>query len=104
MRVCFCYCSYIPSQSDDVLQYLQNYAEHFDLLKHIHFNTTVIEVTKAVDFKETGKWNVCTQSQGEQPKTEVSFDNYIYYLFTYGYLWILMGTQALKRRLSSGER
>eukprot|EP00057_Strongylocentrotus_purpuratus_P034525 XP_795573.2 PREDICTED: dimethylaniline monooxygenase [N-oxide-forming] 2 [Strongylocentrotus purpuratus] len=71
----FSYPRHVPPflTSDDVLQYLQNYAEHFNLLKHIHFNTTVIEVTKAVDFKETGKWNVCTQAQGEQPKTE-TFD------------------------------
>ncbi|XP_041476579.1 flavin-containing monooxygenase 5-like [Lytechinus variegatus] len=59
--------------SDDVVQYLQSYAEHFDLMKHVHFNTSVVEVTKSQDYEKTGRWNVCTQSQGEEPKTE-SFD------------------------------
>ncbi|XP_059889857.1 LOW QUALITY PROTEIN: dimethylaniline monooxygenase [N-oxide-forming] 4 [Delphinus delphis] len=45
--------------------YLQEFAEHFDLLKYIRFRTTVCSVTKRPDFSETGQWDVVTETEGE---------------------------------------
>uniref|UniRef100_A0A8C0LU09 Flavin-containing monooxygenase n=1 Tax=Canis lupus familiaris TaxID=9615 RepID=A0A8C0LU09_CANLF len=46
--------------------YLQEFAEHFDLLKYIRFRTTVCSVTKRPDFSETGQWDVVTETEGKQ--------------------------------------
>ncbi|NP_001127523.1 dimethylaniline monooxygenase [N-oxide-forming] 4 [Pongo abelii] len=46
--------------------YLQEFAEHFDLLKYIQFKTTVHSVTKRPDFSETGQWDVVTETEGKQ--------------------------------------
>nr|XP_054291755.1 dimethylaniline monooxygenase [N-oxide-forming] 4 isoform X3 [Pongo pygmaeus] len=46
--------------------YLQEFAEHFDLLKYIQFKTTVRSVTKRPDFSETGQWDVVTETEGKQ--------------------------------------
>ncbi|XP_030848924.1 dimethylaniline monooxygenase [N-oxide-forming] 5 [Strongylocentrotus purpuratus] len=56
---------------EDVRNYYIRYAEEFDLIKHIQFNTTVVEVTKTPDFRETGRWNVCTQHEDGQPQSEI---------------------------------
>ncbi|XP_004688177.1 PREDICTED: dimethylaniline monooxygenase [N-oxide-forming] 4 [Condylura cristata] len=48
--------------------YLQEFAEHFDLLKYIRFRTTVCSVTKRPDFSETGQWEVITDTEGKQEK------------------------------------
>ncbi|KAM5239073.1 dimethylaniline monooxygenase [N-oxide-forming] 4 [Ctenodactylus gundi] len=45
--------------------YLQKFAEHFDLLKYIRFKTTVCNVTKCPNFAETGQWIVVTESEGK---------------------------------------
>ncbi|XP_047695655.1 dimethylaniline monooxygenase [N-oxide-forming] 4 isoform X1 [Prionailurus viverrinus] len=45
--------------------YLQEFAEHFDLLKYIRFRTTVCSVTKRPDFSETGQWDVVTETEGK---------------------------------------
>ncbi|XP_023393336.1 dimethylaniline monooxygenase [N-oxide-forming] 4 isoform X2 [Pteropus vampyrus] len=50
--------------------YLQEFAEHFDLLKYIRFRTTVCSVTKRPDFSETGQWDVVTETEGKRD-TEV---------------------------------
>ncbi|XP_004626970.1 dimethylaniline monooxygenase [N-oxide-forming] 4 [Octodon degus] len=52
--------------------YLQEFAEHFGLLKYIHFKTTVCSVTKCPDFSETGQWNVVTETEGKH--TSAVFD------------------------------
>ncbi|XP_041378172.1 flavin-containing monooxygenase 5-like isoform X2 [Gigantopelta aegis] len=44
--------------------YLQNYAKHFDLIKHIHFKTKVLSVAKTNDYDVTGRWNVTTECSG----------------------------------------
>ncbi|KAM5203188.1 dimethylaniline monooxygenase [N-oxide-forming] 4 isoform 1-T3 [Hipposideros larvatus] len=46
--------------------YLQEFAEHFGLLKYIRFRTTVCSVTKRPDFSETGQWDVVTETEGKQ--------------------------------------
>ncbi|XP_030158867.1 dimethylaniline monooxygenase [N-oxide-forming] 4 [Lynx canadensis] len=48
--------------------YLQEFAEHFDLLKYIRFRTTVCSVTKRPDFSETGQWEVVTETEGKQDR------------------------------------
>ncbi|XP_039081301.1 dimethylaniline monooxygenase [N-oxide-forming] 4 isoform X1 [Hyaena hyaena] len=45
--------------------YLQEFAEHFDLLKYIRFRTTVCSVRKRPDFSETGQWDVVTETEGK---------------------------------------
>ncbi|CAH2311800.1 dimethylaniline monooxygenase [N-oxide-forming] 5-like [Pelobates cultripes] len=49
-----------------VLQYFRLYAEHFHLLKYIHFKTAVCKVEKRPDFTTTGQWTVITECNGEQ--------------------------------------
>ncbi|XP_004756755.1 dimethylaniline monooxygenase [N-oxide-forming] 4 isoform X1 [Mustela putorius furo] len=48
--------------------YLQEFAEHFDLLRYIRFRTTVRSVTKRPDFSETGRWDVVTETEGKQER------------------------------------
>ncbi|XP_023366611.1 dimethylaniline monooxygenase [N-oxide-forming] 4 isoform X2 [Otolemur garnettii] len=48
--------------------YLQEFAEHFDLLKYIQFKTTVCSVTKHPDFSNTGQWDVVTETEGKQER------------------------------------
>ncbi|KAF6292879.1 flavin containing dimethylaniline monooxygenase 4 [Rhinolophus ferrumequinum] len=50
--------------------YLQEFAEHFDLLKYIRFRTTVCSITKRPDFSETGQWDVVTETE-EKRETAV---------------------------------
>ncbi|ELW66618.1 Dimethylaniline monooxygenase [N-oxide-forming] 4 [Tupaia chinensis] len=48
--------------------YLHKFAQHFDLLKYIHFKTTVCSVTKHPEFSETGQWEVITETEGKQER------------------------------------
>ncbi|KAM6217616.1 LOW QUALITY PROTEIN: dimethylaniline monooxygenase [N-oxide-forming] 4 [Rhynchocyon petersi] len=48
--------------------YLQEFAEHFDLLKYIKFKTTVCSVTKRPDFSISGQWDVVTETEGKQDR------------------------------------
>ncbi|KAI8483285.1 hypothetical protein Bbelb_390260 [Branchiostoma belcheri] len=47
-----------------VYTYLQDYAQHFDLKKHIRFGTQVSRIQKTEDFDETGRWEVRTVQTG----------------------------------------
>ncbi|XP_078592483.1 dimethylaniline monooxygenase [N-oxide-forming] 2-like [Branchiostoma floridae x Branchiostoma japonicum] len=47
-----------------VYTYLQDYAQHFDLKKHIRFGTQVRRIEKTEDFDETGRWDVRTVQTG----------------------------------------
>ncbi|XP_019357457.1 PREDICTED: dimethylaniline monooxygenase [N-oxide-forming] 4-like [Gavialis gangeticus] len=49
-----------------LLDYFRMYAEHFDLLKYIHFKTTVHSVRKCPDFSASGQWEIVTEANGEQ--------------------------------------
>ncbi|KAM5148390.1 flavin-containing monooxygenase 5-like [Mantella aurantiaca] len=60
------YPNYMPNSK--VLQYFQKYAEHFQLLKYIHFKTAVCSIRKHADFLTTGQWDVVTESEGKQEK------------------------------------
>ncbi|KAL8177376.1 UNVERIFIED_CONTAM: dimethylaniline monooxygenase [Gekko kuhli] len=46
-------------------EYIQMFAEHFDLLKYIKFKTLVIHVRKCPDFPITGQWEVETEMGGQ---------------------------------------
>ncbi|KAI1892029.1 hypothetical protein AGOR_G00149780 [Albula goreensis] len=51
------------------LQYLRLYAAHFDLLKHIRFQTTVCAVKQMPDFSDSGQWEVETENkEGEKER------------------------------------
>lgn len=55
--------------NSQLLQYFRLYAEHFDLLKHISFQTTVKSVTQRPDFSVSGQWDVVTVNRnGEEDK------------------------------------
>uniref|UniRef100_A0A8C5J4T9 Flavin-containing monooxygenase n=1 Tax=Junco hyemalis TaxID=40217 RepID=A0A8C5J4T9_JUNHY len=54
--------NYLPHSL--VLEYLRMYAQHFDLLRHIRFQTTVLSVRKCPDFSTSGRWEVVTESHG----------------------------------------
>ncbi|XP_071476241.1 flavin-containing monooxygenase 5-like [Diadema antillarum] len=58
-------------QGEHVLKYYKDYANHFDLLKNIRFNTKVVQVEKADDFEKTGRWIVRSQCKDEDIKIEV---------------------------------
>ncbi|NWU70545.1 FMO4 monooxygenase, partial [Pterocles burchelli] len=49
-----------------VLEYYRMYAQHFDLLRHIHFKTTAVSVRKRPDFATSGQWEVVTETNGVQ--------------------------------------
>uniref|UniRef100_A0A8D0HFP4 Dimethylaniline monooxygenase [N-oxide-forming] n=1 Tax=Sphenodon punctatus TaxID=8508 RepID=A0A8D0HFP4_SPHPU len=49
-----------------VLEYLRMYVNHFNLLKHIQFKTTVISVRKHPDFSTSGQWDVVTETNGKE--------------------------------------
>ncbi|KAI4892566.1 hypothetical protein NFI96_024726 [Prochilodus magdalenae] len=54
-----------------LLQYFRLYAEHFDLLKHIRFQTSVCSVKQQHDFSHSGQWEVITKSKDGHKKTHV---------------------------------
>ncbi|XP_049665359.1 flavin-containing monooxygenase 5-like isoform X5 [Accipiter gentilis] len=49
-----------------IMEYFRMYAQHFDLLRHIRFRTSVCRVSKRPDFAATGQWDVVTESEGKQ--------------------------------------
>ncbi|RMC08306.1 hypothetical protein DUI87_14547 [Hirundo rustica rustica] len=49
-----------------IMEYFRMYAQHFDLLRHIRFRTSVCRVSKRPDFASSGQWEVVTESQGKQ--------------------------------------
>ncbi|XP_074762938.1 flavin-containing monooxygenase 5-like isoform X2 [Athene noctua] len=49
-----------------IMEYFRMYAQHFDLLRHIRFGTSVCCVSKRPDFAATGQWEVVTESEGKQ--------------------------------------
>ncbi|KAF4099318.1 flavin-containing monooxygenase 5-like [Onychostoma macrolepis] len=53
------------------VQYFKLYAEHFSLLKHIHFQTTVRSVRQRPDFSDSGQWEVVTVDRDGREETHV---------------------------------
>ncbi|XP_074687770.1 flavin-containing monooxygenase 5-like isoform X2 [Strix aluco] len=49
-----------------IMEYFCMYAQHFDLLRHIRFGTSVCCVSKRPDFAATGQWEVVTENEGKQ--------------------------------------
>ncbi|OCT82909.1 flavin-containing monooxygenase 5 [Xenopus laevis] len=49
-----------------IFSYFRMYAEHFQLLKYIHFKTSVHSIKKCPDFATTGQWEVVTEKEGNQ--------------------------------------
>ncbi|KFP02366.1 Dimethylaniline monooxygenase [N-oxide-forming] 4, partial [Calypte anna] len=56
--------NYLPHSL--LLEYFRMYAQHFDLLRHIRFKTTVLSVRKQPDFATSGQWEVVTKADGVQ--------------------------------------
>ncbi|XP_047443385.1 flavin-containing monooxygenase 5-like [Mugil cephalus] len=55
----------------EVLLYLRLYAQTFNLLQHIHFQTAVVSVRQRPDFAVTGQWEVETEGREAQRETHV---------------------------------
>ncbi|NWH36177.1 FMO5 monooxygenase, partial [Chloropsis hardwickii] len=49
-----------------IMEYFRIYAQHFDLLRHIRFRTSMCHVSKRPDFASSGQWEVVTESEGKQ--------------------------------------
>ncbi|XP_029284917.1 dimethylaniline monooxygenase [N-oxide-forming] 5-like [Cottoperca gobio] len=54
-----------------ILQYFRMYAEHFKLLRHIRFQTSVKNVSQRADFSRTGQWEVVTENKNGQEERHV---------------------------------
>ncbi|XP_034036302.1 dimethylaniline monooxygenase [N-oxide-forming] 5-like isoform X2 [Thalassophryne amazonica] len=46
-----------------ILDYFRMYAEHFSVIKHIRFNTKVLQVKQRSDFAHSGQWDVETENK-----------------------------------------
>ncbi|XP_056234724.1 flavin-containing monooxygenase 5-like [Seriola aureovittata] len=46
-----------------IMDYFQMYADHFQLTKHIRFNTKVLQVKQRSDFSHSGQWDVETENK-----------------------------------------
>ncbi|KAK5869973.1 hypothetical protein PBY51_024645 [Eleginops maclovinus] len=54
-----------------ILNYFRMYAEHFKLLKHIRFQTSVKNVNQRPDYSRTGQWEVVTENKDGQEEKHV---------------------------------
>ncbi|KAJ8279007.1 hypothetical protein COCON_G00060730 [Conger conger] len=54
-----------------LLQYLHLYVEHFVLLQHIRFQTTVSSVKQGPDFSHSGQWVVETEKKGGGKESDI---------------------------------
>lgn len=41
-----------------MLEYFRSYAKHFDLIKHIRFDTTVMNIERSATFETDGAWKI----------------------------------------------
>ncbi|XP_070687811.1 dimethylaniline monooxygenase [N-oxide-forming] 2-like isoform X1 [Pempheris klunzingeri] len=57
--------------NSQLLQYFRLYAERFDLLRYIHFQTTVRSVTQRPDFSLSGQWDIVTISNDGEEQSHV---------------------------------
>ncbi|RUS85908.1 hypothetical protein EGW08_006311 [Elysia chlorotica] len=57
--------------NSQVLEYFQQYSSHFNLEKHINFQTEVLSVKKAGSFPKTGQWEISYRNiDSGETKTE----------------------------------
>ncbi|KAJ8277844.1 hypothetical protein GJAV_G00080760 [Gymnothorax javanicus] len=54
-----------------ILQYYRLYAEHFKLLQHIRFKTSVRSVRERPDFSRSGQWEVVTENREGQEERHI---------------------------------
>ncbi|XP_062419514.1 dimethylaniline monooxygenase [N-oxide-forming] 2-like [Pungitius pungitius] len=54
-----------------ILSYFKMYAEHFHLLQHIRFQTSVKTIKERPDFSRSGQWEVVTEGGGGQQEKHV---------------------------------
>ncbi|KAM7011994.1 uncharacterized protein LKV04_022432 [Tautogolabrus adspersus] len=55
--------------NSQLLQYYRLYAEHFDLIRHVHFRTTVKSVSQRADSSKSGQWDIVTVNRdGEEER------------------------------------
>lgn len=66
------YCNYM--KHTELLQYITDYVKHFDCEKYIRYNMEVLEVKKAIDYDETGKWTVTTKDLNIGKEITETFD------------------------------
>lgn len=62
--------------NEKIMQYLHLYAEAFDLHQYIRFHTKVVDLRKASDFEETGKWEILFQEQNSEDPEAVKVEVY----------------------------
>ncbi|XP_051929181.1 flavin-containing monooxygenase 5-like isoform X4 [Hippocampus zosterae] len=55
----------------EVLLYLRQYAQNFGLLRHIHFQTAVVNIRQTADYADTGQWVVETEGRYGRQESEV---------------------------------
>ncbi|PRD27213.1 UNVERIFIED_CONTAM: Dimethylaniline monooxygenase [N-oxide-forming] 5 [Trichonephila clavipes] len=60
--------------NSQIKQYLYMYAENFDLLSHIRYKHEVVNVSKADNYNETGRWKVTFKILEKQEILEEIFD------------------------------
>ncbi|XP_051929184.1 flavin-containing monooxygenase 5-like isoform X7 [Hippocampus zosterae] len=55
----------------EVLLYLRQYAQNFGLLRHIRFQTAVVNISQTADYADTGQWVVETEGRDGRQESEV---------------------------------
>ncbi|XP_041357344.1 dimethylaniline monooxygenase [N-oxide-forming] 1-like [Gigantopelta aegis] len=61
--------TYMPMKL--VRKYLNSYAEHFNLKPYIQLETKIIQVSKARDYDESGKWDIAIEDSNGRRHTEI---------------------------------
>ncbi|XP_053726656.1 flavin-containing monooxygenase 5-like [Synchiropus splendidus] len=54
-----------------IMDYFRMYADHFQLIKHIRFNTKVLQVKQRSDFSRSGQWDVEIESQNGKKEKHI---------------------------------
>uniref|UniRef100_A0A672ZMH2 Flavin-containing monooxygenase n=1 Tax=Sphaeramia orbicularis TaxID=375764 RepID=A0A672ZMH2_9TELE len=54
-----------------IMDYFRMYADHFQLTKHIRFNTKVLQVKQRSDFSHSGQWDVETEDKDGKKKKHI---------------------------------
>ncbi|XP_070816134.1 flavin-containing monooxygenase 5-like isoform X2 [Chaetodon trifascialis] len=54
-----------------IMDYFRIYADNFQLIKHIRFNTKVLQVKQRSDFSHSGQWDIETENQDGKKEKHV---------------------------------